>query len=455
VAAADNANRRVSRWAGAIIVIGILLRVRQYVFGRSLWFDEALLSLNILHRHFADLLQPLDNHQAAPIGFLMLERLAAQALGTSEYALRFVPLVAGIVALYVFYRVLRMTVSPRAALISLGLFALWNLGIDYSNEVKQYSTDTAVAVLLLWVTLEINTRAPSTRSLAVAALIGAGAIWFSHPAVFVLAGAGLCLTVFALRDRNWPDVRRLAVVYLTWAVSFGADYVVSLGRLSSDPWLRAVWNDTFVPWRVSYWTVNWVVDRLFGIFSYPGGIPLSGLGVFAFVVACTALPDRQVRQKLWIVMSPALMVLTAALLHRYPFDGRFLLFLVPSLLLFIGVGSDHVVTVAGSRTPMIGLALVGLLFFHPLWNDSYSLLRPRTQEEIRPILSYVRDHKQPGDMLYLYWRAEPAFAYYVERWHDDVRLETGRTPRPRWSSDRNGLGEMDALEESNWVARSE
>jgi hypothetical protein len=57
--------------AALLILSGAILRIRQYLTGRSLWADEAMLALNIVERDFAGLVQPLDYDQGAPVGFLM------------------------------------------------------------------------------------------------------------------------------------------------------------------------------------------------------------------------------------------------------------------------------------------------------------------------------------------------------------------------------------------------
>ena len=41
------------------VIVGILLRLRQYLHARPLWLDEAMLANNILARPFTSLLQPL------------------------------------------------------------------------------------------------------------------------------------------------------------------------------------------------------------------------------------------------------------------------------------------------------------------------------------------------------------------------------------------------------------
>ena len=64
-----------------IIVFGIVVRLVQYLSNRSLWADEAALALNIVNRSYSELGQPLDYDQAAPIGFLWLEKLAIDIFG--------------------------------------------------------------------------------------------------------------------------------------------------------------------------------------------------------------------------------------------------------------------------------------------------------------------------------------------------------------------------------------
>jgi predicted membrane-bound mannosyltransferase len=81
----------------AILLIGILLRVRQYLTGRSLWADEAMLALNIVNRGFGGMFKPLDYDQGAPIGFLLVEKLFNSILGKNELALRLFPLLVGLV----------------------------------------------------------------------------------------------------------------------------------------------------------------------------------------------------------------------------------------------------------------------------------------------------------------------------------------------------------------------
>jgi hypothetical protein len=98
-----NGNRLLlwQRWAIVVGTVGAVLRLVQFFSCRSLWYDEALLALNVLHRSFKGLFQPLDYHQGAPVGFLLLEMLSTQLAGKGELALRTIPLLAGIASLFV------------------------------------------------------------------------------------------------------------------------------------------------------------------------------------------------------------------------------------------------------------------------------------------------------------------------------------------------------------------
>jgi len=61
-----------SKLARLAIIVGIVLRLRYYAFNRSLWLDESLLALNLIHRSYRQLLKPLDYSQGSRLGFLLV-----------------------------------------------------------------------------------------------------------------------------------------------------------------------------------------------------------------------------------------------------------------------------------------------------------------------------------------------------------------------------------------------
>ena len=185
-----------------ILLIGVALRLFRYANNRSLWFDETLLALNILHRSTAGLFRPLDYHQGAPLGFLLLLKLATKIGGGSELALRAIPLLAALLSLFLFWGVADSNLSPRAVPLAVAFFALSPTLIHFSSEAKQYSSDVAVTLVLLWAATRYGGSALTASGALKLALLGATAIWFSHPASFILAAIAATLFTVALVDQT-------------------------------------------------------------------------------------------------------------------------------------------------------------------------------------------------------------------------------------------------------------
>jgi 4-amino-4-deoxy-L-arabinose transferase-like glycosyltransferase len=147
-----------------LLAIGIGLRIWQYAADMSFWFDELSVARNIHERSLGVLLsQPLDYVQVAPVGFLALEKISTVVLGPSDLALRVVPLLCGIAALFLFWRLATRMLAPRAATIALALFAIGPVFIRYAAEVKQYGVDVLVAIGLTVIAFDLERRSPSTR----------------------------------------------------------------------------------------------------------------------------------------------------------------------------------------------------------------------------------------------------------------------------------------------------
>ncbi|MGF1537804.1 MAG: hypothetical protein ACFB4J_15175, partial [Elainellaceae cyanobacterium] len=172
----------------ALIAVGVVLRLVQYGAGRSLWGDEAKLALNLVNRTYPELFQVLDYDQVAPVGFLLVEKAIAQVLGTSEAALRLLPLLAGIGTLAVAYVLARRVLSPVAVPIALAFIACSDRLVYYASELKPYASDVFLTLVIL--PYPTNNPKTITRAHAIRAeAIRSIAVWISYPAVFALAGS--------------------------------------------------------------------------------------------------------------------------------------------------------------------------------------------------------------------------------------------------------------------------
>lgn len=412
-----------------IVIVGILLRLIQYFINRSLWIDEAFLALNIINKSWLELLNPLDYNQAAPVGFLLIEKLITQIFGASEYSLRLFPLISGIISLLLFYQVARWLLKTQTVPIALGLFAISDRLIYFSSEVKQYSIDVAITLLLYLAIINLLSKKLAVLPTICLGILGAIAVWISHSAVFVLAGTGLSLILFALHKKEWSKVIKYLVSSAIWVLSFLIFYFVSLRELSNNEYLVNSWNaahNAFMPLPpTSLSNISWFINTFFEIFNYPLGL-LSGIAALSFIVGCIHM-FRYNKENFTIIVSPILIALLASGLHKYPFEGHLLLFTVPMFLLIIAVGTQTIIDRTKRQNAAIGTTLALLLFFHPVYNSALNLRKPqnslhpfqRIREDIKPVLEYVEARKKPGDIVYLYYASQYAFKYYAGLYNFD------------------------------------
>ncbi|MCC6742811.1 MAG: glycosyltransferase family 39 protein [Acidobacteria bacterium] len=426
-----------------LVAFGAGLRIAQYLFNRSLWVDESYIALNVIERSFGGLLEPLFHNQAAPIGYLWASRLAVDLFGTSEYALRLVPLAGGVASivlfLYVGRRVLSRDVLPGALL----LFAVSDRLIYYASEVKQYSTDVAVALALLLCVLQLIGDDVTWRRVVLLSTVGAMGIWVSHPAIFVAAGGGLSVFGIAAWRRDWPRVARISASGAVWASSFAVAFVVSVDRLTQNTRHLKYWASTFMPTPpFTIEAARWFRTTALEVVEDPGGVALPRLAVAAIMVGLGYLLLFK-RDAGLVLIAPVLLCLTASGLHKYPFGNRLVLFLVPTMILLAFAGVEAVL----ERIPRIGaisaLALGIALVASPAVGALRAVRSPREHEEVRAVLEYVRDSRRPGDVIYLYYAVRFPMRYYAPRiGFSEAEYTLGKNSR---RDPERYLSEIDAL----------
>jgi len=341
------ADRRASlaRMLGAMVALGVAWRVARFAAGPSLWGDEAFLAVSLLTRDFAGLLRPLEYHQIAPLGFLGAELAVVRALGSSEWALRLIPFVAGLLSLALFARFAKGAVDRRSALMAVGIFAASFYPVRHATEVKPYATDLLLSLVttgLAWSTW--RDRRSIRRWLTLAAAVAAG-VWFSYPLVFVAAGVGLVLGAGAIRDRDARSLLGLGLFGLTTAASWAVSYVAFARPQSlASPFYRQLktWQGAFPPWGRPRAFPAWLLDVHTGnMLAYPNGGNNFGSAATAVLVVAGGVALARARPALLaLLLSPLLPTFLAASLGRYPYgtSARTSLYMAPAFCLLAGVG---------------------------------------------------------------------------------------------------------------------
>jgi hypothetical protein len=411
---------------------GVVLRLWAYLSNNSLWLDEAALVRNVIDRSPLELLGPLDYAQVAPQGFLLVEKTIVSLLGNSEWTLRLFPLGCGLCALALFSRLAAGTLTGWAVPYAVGLFAIGAPLVDFSAQVKQYSSDILATVVVLWAVLWHGGRPFSVRRAAGLAAVGAVVVWFSQPAVFVLIGAGGALAVSALRERRGEAFRTLIVVGGAWSASAAGATAVALRSVTATDreYLHWYWTGSvgFMPtWSGAWPDLLWIWDRfvlMFGVFGGArqtnGGLgyPWSPLFVVVMTVGYVAL-WRSRRETALMLLLPVLATLAAAVLQLYPFTGRVVSFLLPMLLLATAAGVADTLRRLPKRLPLAAPAFLAVSVGSPLYAMARSL-PPERMQHLRPVMAHLAERREPGDAVYVYYGGAQAFLYYAPRFGLDL-----------------------------------
>jgi hypothetical protein len=248
-------------------------------------------------------------------------------------------------------------------------------------------------------------------------VIGAISVWFSHPAVFVLAGMGGVLIITHLGGNRIGIVVRLSIAFVIAALSFAISYFLFVRNMASNRYLRDYWSSSFMPFPPAFLSqARWLLATFLQIFQNPVTVGLPGLGAFLFLVGSIVM-FVYARQRFFVLGSPILLTLVASALRLYPFGDRLILFLAPVFLLFIAEGLVQLAGRTRQMTILIGIVALAIIFFHPVLSFGKALVRPRTREEIKPVLDYINRYRKDQDVIYVYYGAQPAFEFYAPNYN--------------------------------------
>jgi len=212
--------------AGSIVAFGacaLALAVRLYRLGsESLWYDEAV-SAYLAELPIGEMVAhtSLDIH---PPGYYLLLHLWTAVAGQSEFALAFLSLAAGVIAVAAIRRLTHSIADAGTANLAAGLAVVSTYGVWYSQEVRMYTVAALLMLSLLSVTLRLREGCAGHRW-ALWGLLGALSLYTVYYSLFLLPVLSVAWLHAALRDgarrgarlRRWAAGQGVAVLlYLPW-----------------------------------------------------------------------------------------------------------------------------------------------------------------------------------------------------------------------------------------------
>ena len=371
--------------AGLVIVgLGAILRVLVYLQKSQLLHGRGVLVEQYRGSFAARVFGEALPGPTGAVWILDRRARAGRFARRDDLGRRLMPLLAGLLSLALFFPLALKAVPRRAALIGLALFAFSDDMIFYSSEIKQYSLEMAIALLLGLATLHAIERPFSWRIAYPMALLAIASPWLSFSAVFVVAACGLALVVSSVSRAACGSPR------------FGARSAwhgpqVSWPRITRSRKLLGDYTSMYIFWKFAFlpiWPLPMSILRTYetiGILLEVFANPLNMvhplwvgviLPLVSLLIGIFALARRS--WAAWVVLVvPILLAMLASSLEKYPFHGRLILELAPALFLLMALGIEWIAQGTAPGKPLAHKVLLVLLIGYPcLTGVNQAVFRP-------------------------------------------------------------------------------
>lgn len=381
---------RPERWLWAIVLVGVGLRIVQWLHGQSIWHDEAFLLLNLrqydLTRLLTGRLDADPSTQAGAPAFIALCKATWELAGLNERLLRLPMVIASIATLAWMARASLKSIGPLAAVVAVLFVAISDKHVEQAATVKSYSIDALCSAVVIAMAMRLKRDGPA-RSIVLNSLAASLLLWLSFTVAFIYAAASLGTLLTLGRDRRrWGA---WAIAQLVFAASCALLYVVCV-RVQHDDYLSRFWT------RVGVFPVDlspvqyvvWAARTLQDAWTYPWPAWAWGVPVLMVFGAWGCAAKRRWDWLVLLVM-PIVLATIASALHVYPARDRLTLFALPATAILIGIGVDGAWRSRRTTLRVIAIGIACLTAGLACGDAIVKALRPNFTFDLRPAIDRV------------------------------------------------------------------
>ena len=367
---------RAARWPGAVTVAATVVSAALVLWqlgDRSFWHDEAF-GVGVIDRPFGDALWRMAHWEVNQSPFYLL--LAGWwRLGTGEGFLRLLPAAAAVLSVPAISHLGRRVVDARVGAVAAALLALHPLAVEWGQQLRAYSLVmllTIVATALLLRALDDPSRVAPAATYGVVAAVAT----YTHFYAGLVVGSHL---VWLLLRRPLP--RRLLVTVLSVYGVLVLPLAIFLVTREGDPlhWvgdtgLRDAVVDVAkgltggTPWSVVVYGTAAAVGAWHVVSRRVAGPPADRSGAPAAVLTV-----------IWL-LAPVVVVTASTATVKPLLEARFLIVVVPALVLVAAIGLCAVprsaAVVLGAAVLVVSLVGIDRWYDHPRaenWRDATSV----------------------------------------------------------------------------------
>ncbi len=408
-----------------LILIGIILRIREYLFNRTMSFDEAVVALQLIKSSFSHLGNLYYNQLRVyhPYLFLFFTKLIIDFIKINiprEFLFRFIPLLSGILSVFAFNRLAKKILPKKTAIIANIFFVFSSSLILFSTDFREYSSDVLLFTVLYLLLIDfIYQKEIDNKQLIILAFLGAVAIWFSNPVFFLLFSYAAILIFNFIFKKKFRSLLKVMPVIVIWAINIIVNYFLFIKGQSHSSVLYLDFNQTFPPLPIkSLPDIQWYIDTLSMFFSTRFG-QLWIFSVIFFIFGVIAFYKKQ-GLVLLILIGPLLTTFVVACFKWYPLTERHLLFTTPCVILIVSLGIKSFFDLSKkNKVFLTGFYLCLILLFISFFalDVRMEVYRPyEEQQNLKIMMRFIADNRKKDDWLYLYSSTVTPFEFYASNY---------------------------------------
>lgn len=401
------------------VALAILLRIGEYLANRTFTWDESAVALSIMREPYLALTQLL-YLQYRPFLFSVAVKALTSTFSTSELTFRFIPLIAGIISVILFYNLSKKILDKRFVWVSVAIFGLSTSLISYSSFLREYSIDVLLYILfyLLLGNYIVVKKALDIKTVLLIGVLGTAAVWLSNPIYFLLATGGAIVQIYFLIRKDYGNFFKFMIPIALWGLGMILNYLIVLRHFSGDNLTLQYFtlDGSFPPSPIySILAIKWFYDSFVYLLSFHLGSIFIPPLIF-FLLGVYALFKKN-RLLLFLLISPIVFAFCLSTVKLYPVTGRHMLFAAPMLIVIITAGISKVYEIVKRKMVLVAIFLILLAaLFGSEIVSAYKLASlPEEQDNLKTLMTYVRDHKKTGDWIYLYNNTNTPYIYYAPR----------------------------------------
>lgn len=445
--------RKIFNFCSIIILLfALLFRLHYYCLNNPFWGDESNLVMPLIFHSWKNILFSYDElGELAPPLFFFAEKIITDVFGISEYSVRIIPLISSFISCIMFLLfVNKIFDNNRAKLLSLFLFAISTPLIIMAGFYKPYSTEVAVALIILYFFgLNFSFKNKSISVCFLVILTHVLCFLTSFQSVFIIFSCLLVHFMYAcLFEKNKYLIFKIFGVTLIDLLCLGIYYYFFLIKIHENSYLKYLWAHDYSFFPLTYKDIGQLIDFLFGSGSYWELAPkisviiilfMLFIGLIAYIIDLCVKKTPENVYKFSLIITPIGSMMLAGILNIYPFANRLVLSLLPLMIVIIVKPLDFSKKHLSALITSIWIIIVGyylhfVYFQCSIFSDV--LYFPESFFE-RDIYQYLKKKNESEKLIYIEMGAMMSGYVYNHMYHFSDNILGSQPSYPQITSFKN------------------